>query len=40
VDSEVADWFGIAKRTASNQMDKIDELLGLSYSRMDITVRE
>jgi len=39
-DSEVAEWFGVAKRTASNQMDKIDELLGLSYSRMDVTVRE
>lgn len=40
VDREVADWFGIAMRTASSQMDKIDELLGLSYSRMDITIRE
>ena len=40
VDNEVADWFGISKRTASNQMDKIDELLGLSYSRMDVTIRE
>jgi hypothetical protein len=40
VENEVADWFGIAKRTASSQMNKIDELLGLSYSRMDVTVRE
>jgi hypothetical protein len=40
VDNDVAEWFGIAKRTASNQMDKIDELLGLSYSRMDVTIRE
>jgi hypothetical protein len=40
VDSEMADWFGIAKRTASNKMNDIDELLGLSYSRMDVTVRE
>lgn len=40
VDSEVADWFGVAKRTASNQMDKIDDLLGISYSRTSVMVRD
>lgn len=40
VNSEMADWFGIAKRTASNKMNEIDELLGLSYARMNITVEE